>query len=112
MRRFFSAVSSLLIGIVSFIPMAFAVEAPHGIAVTVDIADPNAQDGDIIVTRDNTFALSAKPYEPLMYGVIAETNVAEFENTTLENGKPVLASGNVNVRVTAKNGAIAKGDFI
>lgn len=110
--KYLSFALTILFFHLNFITTVFAVEAPEGIAVSVAIADTEAQDGDIVSARDKSFVLSNTVYDPFMYGVIVEIPVAEFVNTTLDNRKPVVTFGKANVRISAKNGNIELGDSI
>src|SRR3989338_5684658 len=76
-----------------------------------EIADADAQEGDIVVTTDKGLVRASKSFDNKMLGVITETPVLVFRSND-EKGKPVIRSGTANVNVTTLNGPIKYGDYI
>lgn len=100
---FFAAVSS---------PAFSQSVSDTGIATYVQVQTKNVQDGDIVSSGKGGYVLSAISYDPLMLGVVSEKPALSLRNIELKDGKPVVSSGRVLVRVATINGPIKKGDFI
>lgn len=82
-----------------------------GVAVNVEIDDGDILEGHIISATADGFKKSDKAYDIQMYGVVVSfpiLSVKPRDDTT----KAVVSSGETMVRVSAKNGEIAVGDFI
>lgn len=108
------AICLLMVGI--FLLSNFSVYAQSfpsisGVATNVEVADKDAVVGDILsVTKDGLKRSSAE-YDITMLGVISASPVISVEPKT-DKTKAVVSSGQVEVRVSAKGGAIAIGDFV
>jgi len=94
-----------------FPPIAGAQQS-SGIATTVALNEANAQEGDIVSSTNGIFSLSNTDYDASAYGIIDKSSAAVFENASLKNGRPIVQSGKVNVRVSTLNGNIQKGTYI
>lgn len=71
--------------------------------------------GSIISFQNNQYQLSAESYDKSMFGVSATNPAIEVTDNTTRNEPgvtSVLRSGQVQVRVNGRNGAIIKGDRI
>jgi len=86
-------------------------DTSSGIATYIPIAG-ETHPGDIVDLSKNGYKLSSTPYDPSVFGVIAENPSVSFENTNLKGTQPVISTGKVYVRVTTVNGPIHKGDLI
>lgn len=82
-----------------------------GVATNVEVADSNAVVGDILSISKDGLKRSTSEYDSAMLGVISANPVISVETKT-DKTKAVVSSGEADVRVSAKNGAIAVGDFI
>ena len=89
----------------------FAQKTSIGVAVTLQIPGEIA-DGDIICAIDVGNKPCSIPYDPRMFGVVSLNPAVSLSDKELENGKPVVNSGKVYVRVTSANGVIRVGDYI
>lgn len=89
----------------------YAQDAASGVAVTVDLKE-DVEDGSIACSGSEGAKLCTEAYSVAMNGVIVESPAVVLENTTLPDGKALISSGKVYVRVTTANGTIKKGDFI
>lgn len=89
-----------------------AEDVSSGIAISVSIIDKDAPDGSIVSSTEKGYALSKTPYDPFIYGVIADNPAVSFETIDNPNSKPVITSGKVYVRVSTINGNIKEKDFI
>ena len=81
-----------------------------GIALLLPIDEP-AEDGSLVCTGEDGFQLCDRPYDTSMYGVITDNPVAAFESLEIEEGRHVVSSGKVLVRVSNSNGEIQAGDY-
>lgn len=84
----------------------------QGIEVTsvYEIADEEAQEGDILSATDKGLSRSTIGFDPKIFGVIAEQPLLVYRTET--PGKPVVRSGIAQVNVTTLNGPIKYGDYI
>jgi hypothetical protein len=89
----------------------FAQGISSGIALLLPIDEP-AEDGSLVCTGEDGFKLCDRPYDTSMYGVITDNPVAAFESLEIEEGRYVVSSGKVMVRVSNGNGDITTGDYI
>lgn len=98
-----------------------AAQLPGGLGVAHPylILGENIQNGTVVAHRDNQYLPSAEPYDKNMFGVVAINAALEFvsEEASISadlppNTYPVISSGVTEVRVSARNGRISKGDPI
>lgn len=101
----------LLINIVFFAsePFAFAQKTP--IAKNLKIAEEGIEEGDIVSQSQRGITKSNIPYDSNLVGVVGKNPVMVFGKKS-KNTLPVIFMGETIVKVTNKNGAIKKGDFI
>lgn len=93
--------------------LARAQSLTEAVAITISLAaDETAQDGDIISTSNEGFVLAKTAYDPMLYGVIADSPAVALENSAIEAGKLVITNGKGYVRVRTQGEPIRKGDFI
>jgi hypothetical protein len=103
----------MLMTVLVFAQSASAQSAPSsgGIAVSMQVS-ANLKDGDILCTSADGSKLCNSEYSVDMNGVYVQNPAVMLANTTLDDSKPVVASGKVYVRVSSINGAIRRGDFV
>lgn len=96
-----------------FSPHVFA-QQPEGIEVTslYQIADPSAENGDIVITSPNGLIRASTSFDPKMFGVMQDKPLVVYQETQRTDSKPVTRSGVAQVNVTTVNGAIKYGDYI
>lgn len=95
-------------------PVVVFAQAPAalgGVAVNVEIKDRDVVPGDIISVTKDGLVRSAAAYDSLMYGVVSAAPILSVEPKT-DTSKSVISTGETDVRVSAKNGAIEIGDLI
>ena len=80
-------------------------------AVNVEVKDEDVQAGDIISLTKEGLVRTAAGYDVSMYGVVSAAPILSVEPKT-DTSKSVISSGETDVRVSTKNGAIEVGDFI
>lgn len=93
------------------ITYVFASSSGVGYSIPVD-SNFNAKDGSIISYKDGKYALASSTYDESMYGVITQQPSVAFQDENLATQVLVVTSGDADVLVSTKNGAIKKGDFI
>ncbi len=83
-----------------------------GIARLILVQDKNVKDGSVISTApgNNGAKLTDVAYDPQVVGIVARDAAILIE--TDRDGVPVISTGAVYVLVSAKNGAIKKGDLL
>ncbi len=86
-------------------------ENSFGVARYVPLDDKDSQDGTIISFNNKQYVSSRFAYDQDVVGVITANPAVVFKVEGLGKN-PLLSDGNVYVRISAKNGAIARGDEI
>lgn len=86
-------------------------DASSGIAVYIQIADKNVQEGDIITIGTKGYMLGSVPYDPNIFGVVVKNPALAFEDSNA-GSRPVISHGKVYLRVSTMNGNIKKGDLV
>lgn len=83
-----------------------------GIARLIVVVDKNAKDGSIVSSAEGEKGakLTDVAYDPQVIGIVSRDAAILIE--TENGGVPVISSGSVYVLVSAKNGAIKKGDLL
>lgn len=83
-----------------------------GIARLIVVADKDVKDGSIISSAqgEEGARLTDVAYDPQVVGVVSRDAAILIE--TDNGGVPVISTGSVYVLVSAKNGAIKKGDLL
>jgi len=96
------------------IPGAVLAQAPAalgGVAINVEVKDKDVSAGDILSLTKDGLVRSAAAYDISMYGVVAAAPILSVEPKT-DTTRAVISSGETDVRVSTKGGAIQIGDFI
>ena len=83
-----------------------------GLSVSTELADKNAQEGDIISSTDKGLVRSRIEYDASVVGVLVKDPAIALENILDQNPSYIISEGQVTVRVSTKNGPIAKNDLI
>lgn len=83
-----------------------------GVATTQSIEDQNISDGDILCYKGGVMSKCNGEYSIDMYGVNSDEPAVVLDDVLLVNGKYMMNSGKVMVKVSAVKGAVKKGDFI
>lgn len=93
--------------------VAFGQELPSlgGVAINVELADPDVQVGDIISITKEGLKRTTAAYDIQMYGVIAATPVLSVAPKT-DKTRALVSSGVTDVKVSAQAGAIEVGDYL
>ncbi|OGD85488.1 hypothetical protein A3B51_03500 [Candidatus Curtissbacteria bacterium RIFCSPLOWO2_01_FULL_41_18] len=81
------------------------------VAVNIQVADSQIAAGDIVSVTKEGLARTSSEYDILMYGVVASDPVLSVAQRDA-NTRPIVSSGQTQVRFSAKNGAVEIGDFI
>lgn len=81
-----------------------------GVALTVQVQDQNAKNGDIICGLKNGYVPCKNSYDSGVYGVINDNPIGSVE--LVDGGRLVNTTGTVKVNVTTTNGEIKSGDFV
>lgn len=118
MTRIFFLLIFILILLLPFLNSVFPIYAqssdldPLNIEVTTiyQIADKEAQDGDILVSSPQGLIRASQNYDKAIFGVFNSQPVVVFRSG--EEGQPVIRSGVAEVNVTNLNGEIHFGDYI
>lgn len=91
----------------------FAAQFPttSGFAVNVEVADSDANAGDILSITKEGLKRTSVSFDIMMFGVIAAAPVISVEPRS-DNTKAVLSSGVTDVRVSTSAGNIDIGDYV
>lgn len=81
------------------------------VASVFEIADTEAQEGDILITTERGLVRASQGSDNKMFGVMVEKPALVFRNSST-TGKPVVRGGIADVNVTTLNGPIKYGDHI
>lgn len=84
----------------------------YDFAVSVPVADPNVEEGSIISYVEGQYLLSIEAYDNEIFGVVSNDPSLYLEDQNLESYVLIGSKGEMNVRVSSKNGKIGPGDFI
>jgi F0F1-type ATP synthase membrane subunit c/vacuolar-type H+-ATPase subunit K len=90
----------------------FGTEASLGIARLVDVLEEDVQDGHVVVSSEEGPTLSTIPYDGHVIGVVARDAAIIISSSDTEDGVPVVQNGQVYILVSARDGAIEKGDLL
>lgn len=116
MPKFYCQVIALFISILplfSLSTVTFAQGTSLGVATYYDIVDESVEDGSIVSATSKGYFLSSKEYDSAMVGVVTKKPAISLGSVDDDEKKyPVIASGNILVRVNTKNGEIKTGDYI
>ena len=124
MIRSTSSTAPLLLGIALAlgIYLTFAPQSPTlaqtatdlnalGVAQRITIPGDPILPGSIITYIDGQYRVTSEPFDPYIFGVVSERPAIEFTYDSPDvTSVPVLTTGTLPVRVTAKNGPISVGD--
>lgn len=99
----------------TFLILPYPAYAQLGnIGYTFDIADAEAQAGDIVITaEDGKIIRASEAFDNKLFGIVqdASQSIVVFKPKG-STGKPIARSGVVEVNVTTANGPIKPGDYI
>lgn len=110
MKRMLYALAVILILGTGFARIASAAPPEFSIANTVQIADTEAIDGDVMsLDKDANLTRSTKVSDDKMYGVLVEKPQIVYRTNS---AIPVVRNGTAYVNVTTAGGPIVIGDYI
>ncbi len=106
----------LTLYIIIFLAAFFVVGTAYGevftqIATEMEVADEDAEPGDILVKKDGQLVRSSERYDRDIFGVVAVDPVIVVGEST-EESLPIVTYGISSVRVSNSYEEIEKGDFI
>lgn len=103
----------LLIAVINLGTAKISYAQSQSIEVTsvFEIADSEAQEGDILISTPDGLVRSTAGYDSRIFGVIQATPLVVFRDNSIQ-GQPVIRSGTALVNVTTLNGPIQYGDYI
>lgn len=113
MRKYLPLVIIITAAVFFLLPEnTFGQATSSGFAISIPIADENANDGHIICSTEEGFVLCSETYDPRIAGILVDNPAASFEAEGDPTTRLVQSIGNVTVQVSAENGAISEGDLI
>ena len=101
---------TLVVGILFLAKTVFA--NTYDFAVSVPVVDPTIQEGSIVSYVDGSYVLSIEAYDTNMFGIVSGNPSLYLEDTNLESYVLVGSKGEMDVRVSTKNGPIKNGDYL
>jgi len=84
----------------------------YDFAISVPIVDANVDEGSVISYISGEYVLSIEPYDNSIFGVVSKNPSLFLEDQNLESYVLVGSKGEMDVRVSTKNGNIQEGDYI
>lgn len=81
-------------------------------AISIDVFGNIAEQGHIVSVKEDTYVLTFEEFDNSLFGVIVDDPPLLLDDTSLEDAKYVVTSGEAYVKVTAINGPIKEGDYI
>jgi hypothetical protein len=101
-----------LLALFSGIFIKDALSNTYDFAVSVPIVDPTVEEGSIISYVDGEYILSIEAYDNNMFGIVSSNPALYLQDENLESYVLVGSQGEMDVRVSTKNGPINKGDYL
>lgn len=85
----------------------------QGIEVTnvYDVTDPDAIDGDIVISTGEGLVRATRPYDSRMFGIVQLKPIITYRRVD-NTGTPITRTGVARVNVSTLNGPIVAGDYI
>ena len=102
----------LLILVLLFVATKTVSASTFDFAVSVPILDPEVAEGSVISYVDGEYVLSIETHDNNIFGIVSQNPSLFLEDTNLEQYTLVGSKGEMDVRVSTKNGAIKEGDFL
>lgn len=104
-----------ILGLATALPTSYAQTTSDlnslGVAQRITLGETDIPSGSIITYSDGQYRISTVAYDPFVFGVMSENPAIEFTyDTEDDTSVPVLTTGTLPLRVTAKNGPISVGD--
>lgn len=110
-----SLATALLLPATNYQPLTAHAQEPQSIEITsvYDIADTEANEGDIVKATDQGLIRTDLGFDNKMFGIIATQPLLVYRTAeATDKAKPVVRSGIAQVSVTNLNGPIKYGDYI
>jgi len=102
--------------IVYFLIILFTVKIvaanTYDFAISIPIIDPTVEEGSIISYVDGEYILSIEAYDTNIFGIVSGDPSLYLEDRNLESYVLVGSKGEMDVRVSTKNGEIKRGDYL
>jgi len=102
--------------IIYFLILVFSIKlvtaSTYDFAISVPILDPEVDEGSIISYVDGEYVLSIEAYDTSMFGIVSGDPSLYLEDRNLESYALVGSKGEMDVRVSTKNGEIKRGDYL
>lgn len=89
-----------------------AAASTYDFAVSVPILDSNVEEGSIVSYVDGEYILSIEAYDNNIFGLVSGNPSLYLEDRNLESYVLVGSKGEMDVRVSTKNGEIKRGDYL
>jgi hypothetical protein len=108
-------ITAILLSLAVFLllsPVALAQDIANGTANDIRLKDKNVKEGSIITSTNEGYRQAQKDYDPYLFGVVSLNPALQLTDESDPDATPVISSGRARVRVSTKNGAIKKGDYI
>jgi len=84
----------------------------YDFAISIPILDDGVEEGSIISYVDGEYILSIEAYDTNMFGLVSGDPSLYLEDRNLETYVLVGSKGEMDVRVSTKNGEINRGDYL
>lgn len=88
-----------------------AQELTRGVAENLEVVDPEIKGGDIVTLTPDGIKRASTTYDTKIKGIAVDKPIISIHEKT-EKTRSIVTSGEVMIRVSAKNGGINIGDYI
>jgi hypothetical protein len=102
----------LFISIILILIRGVVFADSYDFAISVPIVDPNVEEGSLISYIDGEYVLSLEAYDENLFGIVSHNPALYLQDQNLESSVLVGNKGDMDVRVSTKNGAIKEGDYL
>ncbi len=102
----------LLIIVIILIAKKVVFASTYDFAISVPILDSSVEEGSILSYVDGEYILSIEAYDNNIFGIVSHNPALYLEDRNLETYVLVGSKGEMDVRVSTKNGEITKGDYL
>lgn len=106
------SIKNLLYILLLALAFKYVSASSYDFAISVPILDPNVEEGSIISYVDGEYILSIEAYDPNIFGIVSGSPSLYLEDRNLESYVLVGSKGEMDVRISSKNGEIKKGDYL
>ncbi len=111
MKKYLS-VKNIIYIFILLLTVKLVAASTYDFAISVPIIDPSVDEGSIISYVDGEYILSIEAFDTKLFGIVSGDPSLYLEDRNLESYALVGSKGEMDVRVSTKNGEIKRGDYL